>query len=215
MGDAADAQKDTSRRGVARRRHRPLRRHPAWVPQAVAGYRRRPPVDARPQTDEVAAATLPVITAVPPSVTLGEACALLGISPYVLRRLLEEFADMLPPPVEIAGERRLETAVVGMLATLVRWRGEGLSPEEMRRRMRAFGDGVPQERQQEAGDPLRTAVDELRQELKRTEHKQAEDRDRLLTLLMRTNQELQQLRHELSMRPRRERRRGFWQRLFK
>jgi len=200
----------------ATRVHRRLLRHKPWsvVGTAWPGRADR----AAASAVELAASSCASAASVPPStVTLGQACAVVGVSPYVLRRLLEEFADLLPSPIAVAGERRLNGAVMGVLGQLVRWRGEGLSPQEIRVRLgdlqatSSSAEGAPSA----PAEPLRLALDALREELQRTEHRQAEDRDRLLTLLMRTNQELQQLRHELAMRPRRDRRRGLWDRLFR
>lgn len=61
---------------------------------------------------------------------------------------------------------------------------------------------------------LMAHLDHLARALNRSEERRARDRDRLLTALMRTQQEIQQLRYELiGQRSRRQRKRGFLVRL--
>ncbi len=150
-------------------------------------------------------------------VTFAVACERLGVSPYVLRRLMDDYEDVLPPLVEAGTERQLPPDAVRMLATIARWRNDGVGREEIVRRLRAgeaeaaAGDGTD-------GPPVERLVNELgrlHDELRRNEERRAEDRDRLLTAMMRNSQELQQLRYELAVaRSRKERRKGFWGRLF-
>lgn len=137
-------------------------------------------------------------------ITPAAACQQLGVPPYVLRALLDDYADWLAP-----AEAGLTPETVRRLATVVGWRAEGLSADAIRSRL-AGGEG--------ATDPLATLIARLGQvqaELTRGEERRAQDRDRLMMTLVRTQQEIQQLRHELGeTRSRRDRRRGFWRRLF-
>ena len=151
------------------------------------------------------------------ALTFAEGCARLGVTPYILRRLMDDYEDTLPPLVEVGTERRLPPPALDILARIVRWRGEGLGREEILRRIRA-GEAEPtadDDVQGQAVDRLVGELGRLHQELQRSEARRAEDRDRLLTTLMRTNQELQQLRYEMAAaKSRKERRKGFWARLF-
>lgn len=62
---------------------------------------------------------------------------------------------------------------------------------------------------------LLSRLERLTQELARSEEKRVEDRDRMLTALMRTQQEIQHLRYELATRAsRKDRKKGFFSRLF-
>ena len=160
-----------------------------------------------------AASEMDVASSVPPTVSLADACTLLGCTPHVLRRLLDEFGDHLPPLLEIAGERRLPTSASGTLEAILRWRSEGAAAADIQNRLVALrreGDT----RQARDQDMVLTAMAELRPELRQSINRQVEDRDRLVTMLMRTNQQLNQMRFELASRPRRERRKSWWQRLF-
>lgn len=155
--------------------------------------------------------------------SFAQACAALSLSAYVLRRLLDDFEDVLPPLVEGRGERLVPASALEILTALATWRAEGLDADELRRRaleMRgaAAGDLPPTEAEAE-GDPVAQRLVEqvarLEEAISRQDERQAEDRDRLLTALMRTNQELQSLRYDLAAgRARRERRKGLWGRLF-
>lgn len=152
-------------------------------------------------------------------VTFARACELLGVSPHVLRRLMDDYEELLPPLIEAGRERRLPGAAIGLLGQILRWRNDGLGPEEVLRRVRGAEAAVEGAADEAApgGVPLEHMLGELawvHEQLERSEARRAEDRDRLLTALMRTNQELQHLRYEMAGRPRRERRRGFWARIF-
>lgn len=66
----------------------------------------------------------------------------------------------------------------------------------------------------DVGTELLAQVGRLHDTLARTGERWAEDRDRLLTALMRTQQELQSLRVEVAPHARRNRRRGLWSKLW-
>lgn len=148
--------------------------------------------------------------------TFADGCARLGITPYILRRLLDDYEDILPPLVEVGTERRMSPLVLDMLAAIVRWRGEGLGHDEIVRRVRAGGAAPDDDADGQAVDRLVGELGRMHQELQRSEARRAEDRDRLLTALMRNSQELQHLRYEMAAgKSRKERRKGFWSRLFR
>lgn len=155
--------------------------------------------------------------------SFAQACAALSLSAYVLRRLLDDFEDVLPPLVEGRGERLVPASALAILTALATWRAEGLDADELRRRaleLRGVAAGdLPATEAQAEGDPVAQRLVEqvarLEEAISRQDERQAEDRDRLLTALMRTNQELQSLRYDLAAgRARRERRKGLWGRLF-
>ncbi len=152
--------------------------------------------------------------------TLAEACRLLDVRPEVLRRLLEECANDLPPLIENRGERRLSRHALPRLAHLVRSRQGGtpapaiaLAADQSAAATEAPAVAAPAPPSPDAQLLDRFAA--LLEELRRTEARRAEDRDRLLTALMRTNQELQQLRFEIGRQPRRARRGGWLGRLWR
>jgi len=168
--------------------------------------------EAPPAADSGAAAALePGMTAAPlperPGFPMAAACQRLGIAPYVLRGLLDEYPEALP----LAGERLLTPEAVERLEAILRWRREGLSPDEIRQRL-AQGVSTPPD------DPMTALLDRLshlQTELSRSEQRRVEDRDRMMMALVRTQQEIQHLRYELAGdRSRKGRRRGFWRRLF-
>lgn len=194
-----------------RRRPRVVRRHLSSGPVRGARWVGRPVIPA--QAEVSATAELEAASSVPPTVSLADACSLLGCTPHVLRRLLDDFGDHLPPLLEIAGERRLPTSATGTLDAVLRWRNEGAAAADIQNRLVALrreGDT----RHVRDQDEVLIAMAELRAELRQSINRQAEDRDRLVTMLMRTNQQLNQMRFELASRPRRERRKSWWQRLF-
>jgi hypothetical protein len=117
------------------------------------------------------------------------------------------FAHELPRPGCIT-----ETGFL-KLAALVRMLRDGLSEDEIRRRMALVSQGGKETAaDHEGGDTLRARVEELVRLLERSEDRRLDERDRMLTTLMRTHQEIQHLRYELAAAiPRRERRRrSFW-----
>jgi DNA-binding transcriptional MerR regulator len=108
----------------------------------------------------------------------------------------------------LGGERRLPPDAVDRLRAIWRLRGEGLAPADIRQQLAGGTQGDPLQR-------LLAQLDRLHAELQRSEARRVEDRDRLMMALVRTQQEIQHLRYELSAaRSRKERRRGFWARLF-
>jgi len=175
------------------------------------------------------------------SYTFAEVCSLLNLSPYTLRGLLAEYGDVLGLEATgqedvPAGRRRVPEWAFRLLREAVALRNAGMSREEIRDRLRALAEAaaglavVPG--YQGPGSPgqlvryvdratardllLIEKIEHLSEQLARSEQKRVEDRDRLLMALLRTQQEIQQLRYELVARgTRRDRkRRSFWARLF-
>lgn len=185
--------------------------------------------------------TVPRAVAGGGSYTFAEVCSLLNLSPYTLRGLLAEYGDILGlggmgQEDLPAGRRRLPEWAFRLLREAVALRNAGMSRDEIRDRLRALAEAaaglavVPGYQGPGGSGQLVRYVDRatardllliekiehLSEQLARSEQKRAEDRDRLLMALMRTQQEIQQLRYELVARStRRDRkRRGFWARLF-
>jgi DNA-binding transcriptional MerR regulator len=175
------------------------------------------------------------------SYTFAEVCSLLNLSPYTLRGLLADYGDVLGlggiGQEEVpTGKRRLPEWAFRLLKEVVALRNAGLSREEIRDRLRALAEAaaglalVPGYQGPGGSGQLVRYVDRatardllliekiehLSEQLARSEQKRAEDRDRLLMALLRTQQEIQQLRYELVARgTRRDRkRRSIWARLF-
>ncbi len=152
--------------------------------------------------------------------TMAEACLALGVAPHLLRRLLEEFGDLLPPMAGGPEGPHLAREAVPILAMVIRLRNEGVPGEEIRRLVavqRQMAEDVAAAAVQDApaASRLVSEVAQLRDELRRSEERRSEDRDRLLMALMRTSQELQRLRQDLSAHPSRKQRRGWLSRLFR
>ncbi len=164
---------------------------------------------------EVAAAVEPVLAPpLPEGETVGfaRACEVLGLTPHVLRRLLDDFEDVLPPVR--AEDRGLAPDAMPVLAAIAGWRAAGMAHEEVHRRAQAMAAQGTPALADDATERLVAEVSRVHAELLRSEQQRGEDRDRMLTALMRTQQELASLRLELAARHRRERKRGFWSRWF-
>ncbi len=155
-----------------------------------------------------------------------EACRRLMMPPHVLRSLCDEYADFISLHRQ-DGKTYLDVLGFSRLQLISFWRNEGISADEIRRRLCETAhhpqrDAVKAEADAPAAQPdltsaagsggsLEAAIARLNELLAETERKRMEDRDRLLTALMRTQQEIQQLRHELSARQvRKEKRRGLF-----
>lgn len=104
----------------------------------------------------------------------------------------------------------LPTDSVAGIATILKMRAEGATDAEIREALllEAQTGSTP--------DRVEMTLQKLARELARTEKRRAEDRDRLLTALMRTHQEVRQLRNELAAQSTRKARknRTFLSRLF-
>lgn len=142
-------------------------------------------------------------------VTRVEALRSLRITPRLFRQLAEEYRSELGPfPMGGLTAEQLET-----IRHIVSLRSEGTPPEAIRARIQSASSADVDPQGALPEDLLqRIAVD-----LKRAEEERLEDRDRLLTALIRTQQEIAHLRQELAAAtPRRERRKeGFFRRLFR
>ncbi len=165
--------------------------------------------------------------------TAQEACVLLGIGPPTFRRLLQEFSAAVSTRRE-DGLLLVPRGDVARLRRILLLRGRGLAKEEIlsalpeqevEERPPGLGeDGSVLEEQAEPTVPVANgAMREIADHLEhlavgigRQEERRLEERDRILTTLLRTQQEIQQLRRELAVAiPRRARhRKSLWARIF-
>lgn len=137
---------------------------------------------------------------------LAQACERLGIPPYTLRMLRQEYATLLSGD---PADGFMPDSDVELLRRVLKLRDEGYGTEETLARLQAAAAGEPQS--------LDAELAKLAASLARAEQIRRSDRDMLLTALMRTQQELQQLRHELATRERRQARKkkqSLWARLW-
>jgi len=156
----------------------------------------------------------------PETFTLQEAAYLLGMDKTALRDLLEEYASELEPlMVRDADLVRLTWSCLNAVSDIARLRTEGRTREEIiehlaRSAPAAAGDAGTGEESPERA--VLQQLDRLRRELALSERRRMEDRDKLLVALMRTQQEIRQLRYELAAHSsrRQRRRRGLFAWLF-
>ncbi|MEW6082050.1 MAG: hypothetical protein AB1576_09815 [Bacillota bacterium] len=162
-------------------------------------------------------------------VSLGEACERLGLGPKTFRNMVDEYREVLGLSAEEdqgLPEERVET-----LERIVEWRSSGLGPEEIGRLLEETMPSQAPPRSSQTSERLLARVPSHRERalmeqslperlerlvkaIGQSESKRLEDRDLMLTAMMRIQQEVRMLRYELRGGTRRERRRGFWSRLF-
>jgi len=99
---------------------------------------------------------------------------------------------------------------VEAIAIILKMRAEGASNEQVREALSSEAGSMS------ASERVDLTLEKLARELAQTEKRRAEDRDRLLTALMRTHQEVRQLRNELAAQSSRRSRKkeSFLSRLF-
>ncbi|MBX6378604.1 MAG: hypothetical protein IRY95_08650 [Clostridia bacterium] len=143
--------------------------------------------------------------------TVREACQRARVPVRLFRQLSREFPDLFP--VQLAdGRKWLAPDVVERLRSVGRWREQGLDDGQVMARLR---QGEEPTLADDAVSLLMDRLATLNVQIREGERRRAEDWDRLITLLMRTQQELQHLRYEVSARtPRRRKRRGLLSFLF-
>ncbi len=139
----------------------------------------------------------------------------LGIGPKAFRAVLSMYADLLPVH-EVGEERGLASSCVQLLERIHTRTLEGHTEEEIRSELElARGrDETSAAADIEMGDQegeILAILHELRERLQKAEEKRAEDRDKLMMMLLRTQKEMQQVRYELA-KTRGRRRKGMWNR---
>ncbi|HHV78217.1 MAG TPA: hypothetical protein GXX40_01145 [Firmicutes bacterium] len=141
-------------------------------------------------------------------------CSQLGISPHAFRQLMRDFGAKIMNPEDEARGPGLDLAPdeVERLRTVMELRKQGVSDSEIIRRL----EHPDESSKSSYSDILVLKLEEIKRHLKESDEKRTEERDRLLTALVRTNQELQQLRYQL-MKPlsrKARRKKSFFARLF-
>lgn len=147
-----------------------------------------------------------------------EACQHLGVTPQVLRSLFDEYADFVNLHRR-DGRTYLDALSFSRLRLVVYWRTKGLAPDEIRARLseaqgeheasRPRAEGVGGEANGGPSVPP-AALEELSRRMEEQERRWREERERILTLCMRLQQEVNHLHHKVDeICSRRRRRRLF------
>lgn len=140
-----------------------------------------------------------------------EACRVLGLSPSSLRTLWHRYAAVLgseKPP------RRFTQGVLEMLRRISTMRAQGKTEGEVLVALMAPEAGLEAAATEQI-QGVEERLEEIARRLAQNESRRAHDHDRLVTGLMRTQQELNHLRYEVAATvPRRERRASFITRVF-
>lgn len=133
-----------------------------------------------------------------------QACRVLNTTPRALRQVWTEYAPLL------GGERlprQFDRQQMRRIGRLLAMRAEGAAQEEVAAALaleEAHGASP-------VAAELKERLDSIAHSLSHNEARRLAEHDRVVTALMRTQQELSHLRYELaSATPRRERRRAFW-----
>lgn len=136
--------------------------------------------------------------------TAEQACQQLNLSPQTFRQLLREYRDVLPDPETTRG-RLLRHDDVRRLATIARLRAEGADAGRIRAALLAGHEApaaeVPAEAPVHAAPVWSAALerlDRIEQAVRDLDRQRREDRDRMMVLLVRLQQEMQLLRYELA-----------------
>lgn len=133
-----------------------------------------------------------------------EAIKALQIDSRTFRSLLKEFGEQLGDDAATLGSETLSK-----LKEILRWRSEGMKAVEISARL-AGQEVAPTA----SGGVVLERLEVITSELEKSEKHRLEDRDRLLTAMMRTQQELTHLRYEMSsFASRKDRRRSLWARV--
>ncbi|MHB8927699.1 MAG: hypothetical protein ACYC9Q_08590 [Bacillota bacterium] len=175
-------------------------------------------------------------------VSFEEACVLLNLTPRVFRTLLADFEEQLATAqagMDVPA-RHLTVAAYERLQKILELRNRGKGDEEVkaaldsaqlataeaaagsRSAVIAFSTPTPVPEVPAVYDAdlsdmtgLMGKISELVRHFETMEERQREERERLLNTLLRTQQEVQSLRYELTtQRSRRDRKKSFWARLW-
>lgn len=168
--------------------------------EAATIYFTAPPPDAvtAPVPSPPAGGTLP----------LEDVAVRLGVGASHLSDLLSAYPELFS--LELAGGGRITESGFLKAAALFRMTRDGLARKEILRRMALVAEETEAAATRDvARADLATHLGQLVSDLQRSEIRRTEERDRFVTALMRTRQEIQHLRYELAAAiPRRQRRRG-------
>lgn len=130
------------------------------------------------------------------TMTRQEACRVLQVGPKMFRRLCEEFAQEIP----IAPGQGVSMIAMERIRLILRLREEGVATQEIRTRLEVNQGSMEVAASQSAPQHvLVSEISNLSAALHRSEKIRLEERDKILTALMRTQQEISSLRHELTV----------------
>jgi hypothetical protein len=133
-----------------------------------------------------------------------QACRRLNTTPRALRDIWARFAAVLG---EERLPRQLDERQLRLVAHALEWTGAGRADDEVAAALALEVEGAEPALAME----LRNRLESIASTIKHNEHRRAEEHDRVLTALMRTQQELNHLRYEIaSSTPRKESRRPVW-----
>lgn len=150
-----------------------------------------------------------------------ECCERLGIAPHTFRQILFEYSDVIGD--EGDESQTLTVDAFDRLQRVLALRNGGATPEQIR----AVFLPVPVNDQlpvttgtltdtEFPDDPLVGRIDDLSRQLRLSEERRREDRDRVLLSIIRAQQEIEHLRFEIAATSSRrdKKKKGFWARLF-
>lgn len=133
-----------------------------------------------------------------------QACRRLNTTPRALREVWTRFAPVLG---EERLPRQLDERQLHLVGRALEWTAEGRADDEVAAALALEATG---------GEPtlaleLRERLEAIASTINHNEHRRAAEHDRVVTALMRTQQELSHLRYEIAAAtPRREHRRPLW-----
>ncbi|MGE5560294.1 MAG: hypothetical protein ACM3XN_04460 [Chloroflexota bacterium] len=156
----------------------------------------------------------------PEGYSYSDCCERLGIAPHTFRQILFEYSDIIGE--EGDESQTLSGESFDRLQRVLALRNGGATPEQIRAVFLPATTAepiVPSLMLPDAAlpeDPLLARLEELTRELRLSEERRREDRDRVLMAMVRAQQEIEHLRYELAATAsRRDRKKkGFWARLF-
>ena len=138
--------------------------------------------------------------------TIQAICKETGMSVKSFRKLQQRFADLLPME-ERNGKKGLGPESYAKLQLILHSQQQGMNDEAIRQQFHRPPED-PVVSQEHALLQKLEAMNEL---LERQEKRQTEERDRLMMVLMRTQQEIQHLRYEVAAaKSRRDRKKPWW-----
>lgn len=142
--------------------------------------------------------------------TVQQLCEEIGITIQIVRNLQAQFPEHVTL-TERNGEKGFTPETAEILRQIVTARQRGWDDEQIRSMLTEHVAVESDEDDVENVEKLLQKIDSLSLLLERQEKRQSEERDRLMMVLMRTQQEIQSLRYEVAAtRSRRDRKRPWW-----
>lgn len=150
-----------------------------------------------------------------------DCCERLGIAPHTFRQVLFEYSDVIGD--EGDESQTLSRETFDRLQRVLALRNGGATPEQIRAvflpaptNEALLTDSLILPDSSLPDDPLLARLEEFARELRLSEERRREDRDRVLLAVIRAQQELEHLRYEIAATTNRrdKKKKGFWARLF-